>query len=362
MNAMNLKYVGFVLVSAWLGVPAFGETPMEVLTAYPVQKITREPRLDGKLDDGCWKTLPKDKTFYKFGTLKAVPAPFTTTMQIGYSKSGIHIGLWLDVEDMSQLVANITSRDDGNIWHDDSVELYFDRTATAIGFRKFTINALGTQADLYRMDPANVSTAWSPMGWRVAVDIQKAGWAVELFFPWEDLGGPAQAGDLWRFAAIRFERRPTFTGSTWSLGAMYTAPERFGRLLFVEQETDPERFARILHEKVPGNWLLPVGDKVVVNRRKTWKLMSTRDFLGDIRENTTEWIDKARKLASDEKAEPDVIRKLTEQLEHVPQTVAGAVELQENLHALGRIAAEAEEQYYQLRLAELYRTVRGEKD
>jgi len=364
VNTTPVSHVGAFLAAAMaclgLAATAWSDAPAQVLTAYVVLPVDQAPTLDGKLDDPCWRSLPREKTFYKFGTLKAAPAPFSTTMQLGYDRAGVYVGLWLDVEDMSQLVANITNRDAGHIWHDDSVELYFDRTATAIGFRKFTVNALGTQADLFRMDPANIDMAWSPMGWRVATDIRKNGWGIELFFPWEDLGGPAKPGDLWRFALIRFERHPKFAAGTWSLGAMYTAPERFGWLLFAEDRPEPQRLAKLLAARVPGNWILPVGEQVILNGPKAPTVVSTADFLAKVRQEAAGWLARLRKQAPEQgnAGEAEAIEQLAQRLNQVPAAAAGAVELQQHLGQLRTIAGDAEERYYQQRLKDLYRRVR----
>ena len=250
-----------------------------VLTLHVATYTDKPPVVDGKLDDACWKVAPVNSTFYKFLTVAAAPTPLQTSFQFCYDEKGVYLGIALQEKDITKLKATLTQRGDPSLWEDDSVELYYDSNATAIGYRKFVVNALATQSSSYRMDAANVDDSWSPDGWQVATGKDDKAWYIEGFFPWSDLGKSAQDGDLWRFAMCRYSWSTGNLASS-AVGAFYNAPDRFGWLLFLRSTSgDLTALANALKIRIPGDWLLPLGDRVVVKEGGNVSITSMEELL-----------------------------------------------------------------------------------
>ena len=246
----------------------------QVLTLHTAAPITA-PVLDGKLDDPCWQELPRVTTFYNFLSTTPTPAGSKTDFQIGYGEKGIYLAIRFHEPNMDKLKAAITQRGDGNLWQDDCAEIYIDSAGTAVGFRKFIINSLGTQAGLFQLDGANVDPTWNPDGWQVATSKDAAGWYAELFFPYSVLGRTPKPGDLWRFAICRFAYTGKGLFATSAPGAKFFNPGAFGWLYFAAgKPSDPLALGNELKSRIGGDWILPAGEKAISKEGDTVRIVS----------------------------------------------------------------------------------------
>jgi hypothetical protein len=238
----------------------------DVITLHTAMPMTA-PVLDGKLDDACWQTLPRVTTFYNFWSTTPSPAGSKTDFQIGYADKGVYLAIRFYEPHMDKIKAAITQRGDGNLWMDDCAEIYFDSAGTAVGFRKFVINSLGTQAGCFQLDGANVDHTWNPDGWQVAVTKDDKGWYAELFFPYSVLGRTPKPGDLWRFAICRFAYTGRGLFAASAPGAKFFNPGAFGWLYFAAGQTsDPTALGNELKTRIAGDWVLPVGEKAIAKK------------------------------------------------------------------------------------------------
>lgn len=245
-----------------------------VLTLHTVAPIVA-PVLDGKLDDACWQELPRVTTFYSFFATSPRPAGSKTDFQVGYADKGVYLAIRFYEPNMDKLKAAITQRGDGNLWQDDSAEIYFDPAGTAVGFRKFVINSLGTQAGTFQLDGANVDSTWNPDGWQVAVSKDATGWYAELFFPYSVLGRTPKPGDLWRFAICRFAYTGRGLFATSAPGAKFFNPGAFGWLYFAAGKlSDPAALGNELKARIEGDWILPAGEKAIAKEGNAVKLVN----------------------------------------------------------------------------------------
>lgn len=335
---------------------AWGEVPPPVLTLHIVQRTDKAPVIDGKLDDACWETARQNTTFYEYNNLIPTPTPLRTVFQLAYDEKGVYLAIKLYEKDMKKLKATITQRGDQNLWMDDSVEIYFDSNATSIGFRKFIVNALATQSSLYRMDPANVDPAWSPEGWQVATSKDDKAWYLEGFFPWCDLGKSASDGDLWRFALCRFSWAAGHLASS-AVGASYTAPERYGWILFLDaKDRDVNALAKQLANRIPGKWLLPINDKVIVNEQNRVSITTIGALLRDLRNQTRAQADECQKLRVANPAVSNNCAAIIQNLASVTVDTQDAAIFLQSVGKFGAISKELEDFRYASMLNQLFTT------
>jgi hypothetical protein len=330
-----------------------------VLTLHVVQYVEKAPVVDGKLDDPCWQTLPQVTTFYKFLVMEATPTPLKTAFQLGCDDKGVYLAIRMFEKDMSRLKATMTQRDDHNLWQDDCAEVYFDPSATAIGFRKFVVNALATKEDLYRMDPANVDPAWSPDGWQAAVSRDEQSWTIETFLPWGDLGKTARDGDLWRFAICRFSWSTGALASS-AVGAQYAHPERFGWLLFLRSQVkDVNALARELQERVPEDWLLPLQDKAIQKVGGKASVTTMPALLGDLRKQAQNQGEECRKAVAGDATAAKSADDLAQQLSGVVVETQDPVVFQQSVAAIGGLGQQIEDLKYSFLLKQLINSAMG---
>jgi len=328
-----------------------------VLTLHVASYTEQAPVVDGKLDDACWQTAPKNSTFYQYWTLAAKPTPLQTTFQFCYNEKGLYLGIALYEKDMRKLKATSTQHGDQMLWADDCVELYYDSNATSIGFRKFVVNALATQASSYRMDASNVDATWNPDGWQVATSKDDKAWYIEGFFPWSDLGRSGKEGDLWRFALCRYSWSSGNLASS-AVGASYNAPECFGWLLFLHATGgDRTALAKKLQACIPGDWLLPLGEQVVLKEGNTVAATSMQEILTALQAKTrTELETTKRELAGTDMLTGD---ELTKQLDAVAVNTQDPIVFQQGVASLANITSQLDEWKYGVLLKRLVTTSTG---
>ena len=320
--------------------------PPPVLTLHIAQQVSQAPKLDGRLDDPCWQVLPKTSTFYKFLVMTPTPTPLKTVFQLGYDDKGVYLGVRMYEKDMSKIRATITQRKDTSLWTDDSAEIYFDSSATSISFRKFIVNALGTRDELYQMDPANVDSAWCRDGWQAFAAREADSWTIEAFFPWADLGQSARDGDLWRFAICRFSWSSDQLASS-AVGAAYSAPERYGWLLFMkETSSDLHALAGQLQKRIPEDWLLPMGDQAIEKVGDKVRVTRMSDLLGGLVREAQMQLDDCRRLTAGQAESAKTCDEVAAQLARIPAGTTDAVAFQEAVGQLGKLLNTLEDLRY----------------
>ncbi|HUU22771.1 MAG TPA: sugar-binding protein [Phycisphaerae bacterium] len=197
-----------------------GKGPLPTGYAVPVQA---GPELDGKLTDPCWgqaPVMPLRRTLD--GTGSAAQPTEVRAVQDGKT-------LWLAVRCVEPAMGKLRAvrrSHDGEIWADDSVEVFLGFGGT---YYHFGVNAAGSTYDGKEKDPA-----WNS-GFRVAVAQGENEWTTELAIPLDRMGPGGKRPAEWvanfnrsRYAGGEVQESawsPTYSGNSH-------APEWFGKLLF----------------------------------------------------------------------------------------------------------------------------------
>lgn len=241
--------------------------------AFQVAMPAKEsPKLDGVLDDACWKTAPKHSDYYDY--LSENPRRVTNTKtdcMIVYDDKGVYTGIVNWEDQPERLRQNCTKNFQNNIWTDDCGEIYYDPDAAGIGYYKFVVNSLGKFDTAWRMDSANMDEDWTALGVECAAKVFADRWEVELFIPWSAFGNrPApQAGEIWTFNHSRFRFGALGWGkgfSTSAPGASGVSANKFGYLYFSDGTApDANKVLSILEERLNVNWGISINGKVYVH-------------------------------------------------------------------------------------------------
>jgi len=182
-----------------------------------------------------------------------------------YDARGIYLGIVNHDDHPDKIRATKTTRDDPAMWTDDCAEIYFDPAAMGAAYGRFVVNSLGTQQDSKRIDTGVTLGEWSGDGWQAKTCVTGAGWTIEAFFPWSDLGQRATAGDLWQFDHVRYAYTSgRFQGVTWSPGGNYQSPGKFGYVYFGGGRLARDKVARLLSARVRPPWQLLTTDGFLV--------------------------------------------------------------------------------------------------
>ena len=114
---------------------------------------------------------------------------------------------------------------DGELWRDDTVEVFIQPPDTAVYFH-FGWNAAGTRAEERVQD-----RSWDPE-WRLLTEVTPAAWTSLAVIPFACLGALPSLDAAWRLNVCRSDAANA-EFSSWSFsGGGFHRPERFGWLLF----------------------------------------------------------------------------------------------------------------------------------
>ncbi len=237
--------------------------PFETISFYEVRPVSGG--VDGRLEAALWKEIPEAPLPYEYWKTVATPGELESTFQVAYDSQGIYLRVYNHEARMDRILTQVVTRGDPYLWKDDCLQLYFDPTATSIGYVVFTVNALGMRDDRKQLDGAVSLDEWQGENWQVWANREANGWVVEMFFPYSDLERTAQPGDVWRANLVRYGYATgEFKGTSWSLGGNYALPGKFGYFYFGrEKPASAEVVAQVLRERAVPPWSLSLGGMVL---------------------------------------------------------------------------------------------------
>ena len=275
------------------------------LYVYDVYKVTTPPKIDGQLDDACWKTAPPMTDFTLMYT-EPRPVKKQTVAGIVYDDQNVYMGIRLIDPDVERIKATTTARD-ASIWRDDCVEIYFENGRTGKQYYKFSTNFLCTKVDMAGSVGAlglQLDTSWGDDSrWYARSSKDAGGWNLEIVIPFSDLGFTPKPGEPYRFDLIRFcWSGPKHEYGSWAPGGSYMSPENFGYLLFGGQVGRLENDMR--------TWLRRIG-------RGPRTIAGRRGLLCYV-----EYIELARGQAAEAKQQLDAVADTLARVRHLRARVA----------------------------------------
>lgn len=201
------------------------------LPVLPVMKVGGPPKLDGLLEDECWRQAQPQPLKMAFTGLPPEAAK-ATTVQAVWTDQGVTFGFKLLEPDVASIRASRLEHDQ-DVYADDCIEMFLDVSGERRKFYQIVANSLGT---IY--DGGTGGAAWNSTGTKAAAARDEGVWSLEVFVPFADFEGapPVKIGSIWRANFTRSRWVPTFELQRWSTllrpsNHDFTA---FGTLRFVE--------------------------------------------------------------------------------------------------------------------------------
>jgi Carbohydrate family 9 binding domain-like len=227
---------------------------------YIVRKVTKAPKLDGKLDDAAWAEALSTGPFGN--TLTGAPAEQKTEAKLVWDDKFLYVAF--DNQD-SDVWSTLTKRDD-KLWTQEADELMIDADGNGKTYVELQVAPNGSIFDTYlptyrkyedSIDPKKKPYSWnSKLVAKVAVDgtlnkreDKDKGWTVEMAIPLADVIGldkdskvkiPPAVGDVWRVNMFRMDMpqgKPQ-QASGWSppMVGDFHALDKFGELVFGDEK------------------------------------------------------------------------------------------------------------------------------
>jgi Domain of unknown function (DUF4838)/Carbohydrate family 9 binding domain-like len=185
------------------------------------------PKLDGKLDDPCWKKAKPFNADYDNRT--GIKVNLKTVARAAYDSTFLYLGVYCQEPKMKDL-KDSCRKPDGPVWNENNLDIFF-APKNSKDLKHIIVNSLGTICDVDMPNGKNIM-AWSSNA-KTAVSRTKDGWIVEMAIPFSKLsGGTPGIGAIWGFNLCRV--RPVvkqYLAFSPTFG-LFAKPERFGKLIF----------------------------------------------------------------------------------------------------------------------------------
>jgi hypothetical protein len=228
---------------------------------YVCKRVVGHIKIDGKLDERCWKEAPITGLFTTYPT--GDPSR-TTVARMLWDDERLYIAVTCTDPDIR---ATRKIRDD-DIFNEDCVEFFIMEQffkQRHNHFLEYQVNARGTMTDAYNLGVYEGVVNWNSRGWQCAVNCRGTlnnsrdrdeGWTVEMSIPFFDFyavlqrteaqakqalhgeftGAAPHAGDRWRANLYRLKYLPRGTEyAAWSANIPargFHDLEHFGTIVF----------------------------------------------------------------------------------------------------------------------------------
>lgn len=185
---------------------------------YVATKIQTSPKIDGRLEDPLWLTIPTADQFIALEPTPFIAMSKPTEVKLAYDDQAIYVYARLH-DDSIEIRRDLSQRDQvgGNT---DWFSVNFDCFNDDQNGIRFMVTAAGVQADArvgkFELGNGNgwtnIDYSWDAI-WESAVSIQPDGWAVEMKIPYMALRFPKTKNQTWGLQFSRHIKRFGETGS-----------------------------------------------------------------------------------------------------------------------------------------------------
>ena len=168
-------------------------------------RITTPIRIDGRLDEAIYSSLPPISDFIQQDPIEGVPATEKTEVWLLFDDRALYVVFRAWESRPDQLVANEMRRDSNNIFQNDHVAFLIDSFYDRRNGIELAINAIGGRWDGQISNERNANGDWNPI-WEFKVGRFEGGWTVETAVPFKSLRYRPGRAQIWGFNARRINR------------------------------------------------------------------------------------------------------------------------------------------------------------
>ena len=209
------------------------------------RKENTAPRVDGRLDDAVWATVPVATGFTQNYPQSGIPATRQTEARVVFVGDALYVGMRA-YDSPDSIVAPLMRRDGmlNSDWVDVLIDSFHDRR-TAF---HFAVNPAGVKVDMYHYDDIQTDMSWDAV-WDVAVARDSLGWTAEFRIPLSQLrySVSADAPSTWGINFYRnIGRRQEWSSWAPVVRGQNREVSQFGELTSIDFLEQPRR-----HEITP---------------------------------------------------------------------------------------------------------------
>lgn len=154
-----------------------------------VSRVDSPPKIDGFIEDSCWKNLQPVSGFFQFDPFNGEKATEETLVWAAYDQKNIYFAFFMRDSQHEKIWAELTPRNAYE--NNDSITVILDTYNDKRTSIEFTVNPKGVQKN-------SVETIW-----KSGAVIRSDGWSAEMAIPFKSLRFSPEKNQVW---GINFER------------------------------------------------------------------------------------------------------------------------------------------------------------
>ncbi len=176
-------------------------------------RITTPPKINGKLDESIWKTLPLATGFIQHAPYAGKPCSFHTEVRMGYDNTALYIGAMMEDPSPDSILTGLGKRDDWDV-NSDIFAITVDPFNDGLSAFEFWVSASGVQIDKF-LSNSGGGFKWDAV-WESATQVTDKGWTAEIRIPFSAIRFPKKDVQTWGIILWRNIRRYD-EWATWDL-------------------------------------------------------------------------------------------------------------------------------------------------
>lgn len=171
-------------------------------------KVQNPPRIDGRLDDPCWREAVPTSDFVQMEPEEGEPATEQTIVRVVYDENNLYFGIECLDSQPDKITARLVPRD-SNFWPGDLITIVLDTFHDHQNCYGFQVNPRGIQRDFRsegdgRRGWGGIDLAWDGLWWSECM-ITDRGWTVEVAIPFKTLRFPRKREQVWGINIQRYQ-------------------------------------------------------------------------------------------------------------------------------------------------------------
>ena len=176
-------------------------------TTVRATRLTQEIRLDGRLDEAVYQTVPPITGFIQQIPDEGAPGSERTDVWVFFNVNSLYVTARAsDSRPPSEWVANEMRHDVIQLRQNDSFSLLLDTFHDRRNGVAFLVTPIGGYSDFAITNEGNVNTDWNTV-WDMRTGRFEGGWTVEIEIPFKSLRYPPGETQVWGIQMRRIVRR-----------------------------------------------------------------------------------------------------------------------------------------------------------
>jgi Domain of unknown function (DUF5916) len=181
-----LARAGIIVAVAGVAILSFGQEATKTLT---VSRVETPPKIDGLLDDECWRDREAVFGFFQYDPVNGAKASEETYVWAAYDQNYVYFAFLMKDAQPDKIWAELTPRNEFE--NNDSISLILDTYNDKRTSITFEVNPKGVQKN-------SIETIW-----KSEAVMRDDGWSAEMAIPFKSLRFSAQESQVW---GVNFER------------------------------------------------------------------------------------------------------------------------------------------------------------